>query len=130
MLTQNVSALETVRAFLNALTAFDYDAAMTLVAEDCEYENMPIGKVTGPAGVRGVLEPFFSPTLENEFRVLRELTNGKTVFTERLDCHRLETGWVELPITGVWEVENGLITTWREYFDAATLLSKWPAPAS
>ncbi len=128
MITQTISAAETVHAFLNAIAAFDYDAAMTLVADNCQYENMPMGKAIGPAGVRGVLEPFLSPTLENEFLILRELTSGKTVFTERLDRHRLATGWVELPVTGVWEVENGLITVWREYFDAATILSKWPVP--
>ena len=110
MTTTQMSAGETVHAFLNAVTAFDYDAAMTLIADGCEYENMPMGKAIGPAGVRGVLEPFFSPTLENEFRILRELTNGNTVFTERLDRHRLATGWVELPVAGVWVVENGLIT--------------------
>ncbi len=128
MTITQMSAAETVHAFLNAVTAFDYDAAMTLIAEDCEYENMPMGQAIGPAGVRGVLEPFFSPTLENEFLILRELTNGDTVFTERLDRHRLATGWVELPVAGVWVVEDGLITIWREYFDAATILSKWPAP--
>ena len=128
MTTSEMSAAETVHAFINAVTAFDYDAAMTLIAEGCEYENMPMGKAIGPSGVRGVLESFFAPTLENEFLILRELTNGNTVFTERLDRHRLATGWVELPVAGVFEVETGLITVWREYFDAATILSKWPAP--
>ena len=54
MQTQHLDAAGTVYAFLNAVKAFDYDAAMTLIAEDCDYENMPLGKVTGPAGVRGV----------------------------------------------------------------------------
>jgi limonene-1,2-epoxide hydrolase len=31
---------------------------------------------------------------------------------------------------GVFEVEDGLITLWRDYFDAATILSKWPAPSA
>jgi len=128
MTITETSAGDTVHAFLNAVTAFDYDAAMTLVSEGCQYQNMPMGKAVGPAGVRGVFEPFFSPTMENEFRILRELTNGNTVFTERLDRHRLATGWVQLPVAGVWEVENGLITVWREYFGAATILSKWTAP--
>ena len=127
MQTQLLDAAGTVHAFLNAVKAFDYDAAMTLIAEHCDYENMPLGKVTGPAGVRGVLEPFFSPTIANEFIILRELTDGKRVFLERLDRHQLETGWVELPVAGIFEVENGQITVWHDYFDAATILSKWPA---
>lgn len=121
---------ETVRAFLKAMEVLDYDSALTLIADTCEYENMPMGKVVGPAGVRSVLEPFFAPTLENEFRILRKLTSGKTVMAERLDRHRLETGWVELPVMGVFEVENGLITLWRDYFDLATITGKWPAPAA
>lgn len=130
MPTIQLDAAGTVHAFLNAIKAFDYDAAMTLIAETCEYENMPLGKVVGPAGVRGVLEPFFAPTIANEFIILRELSNGKTAFMERLDRHQLGSGWVELPVTGVFEVEDGLITLWRDYFDAATILSKWPAPSA
>lgn len=128
MPTLQLDPAGTVHAFLNAVKAFDYDAAMTLIAETCDYENMPFGKVTGPAGVRGVLEPFFAPTLANEFIILRELTDGKRVFLERLDRHQLATGWAELPVAGVFEVENGQITVWHDYFDAATILSKWPAP--
>jgi limonene-1,2-epoxide hydrolase len=43
MTTTQLSPAETVHAFLNAITAFDYDAAMTLIAPGCEYENMPMG---------------------------------------------------------------------------------------
>jgi limonene-1,2-epoxide hydrolase len=127
MTLPEATPLETVQAFLRAMAVLDYDAALTLIAETCEYENMPMGKVVGPAGVRSVLEPFFAPTLENEFLILRQVTSGKTVFAERLDRHRLETGWVELPVAGIFEVENGLITLWRDYFDLATIMGKWPA---
>ncbi len=128
MTQANGPAAETVHAFLRAIAAFDYEAAKSLIAERCVYENMPFGRAIGPAGVRGVLEPFLSPTLENEFLIRREITDDRAVFTERLDRHRLATGWVELPVAGIWEVEGGLITEWREYVDAATILSKWPKP--
>ncbi len=72
----------------------------------------------------GVPEPFVSPTLENEFIILRELTKGKTVFTERLDRRRLAAGWAGLPVAGVWEGENGLITVWRECSDLAAIMSR------
>jgi len=53
---------------------------------------------------------------------------GPVVFIERVDRHRLATGWVELPVTGVLEAHEGRITLWRDYFDLATLASAWPAP--
>jgi len=122
------SPLEITKLFLKAMEPLGYDSALKLVAETCEYTNPPpIGTVHGPAGIRAVLEPFFSPTLENEFRILREAATGPVVVLERLDRHRLADKWVELPVTGVFEVHGGLITYWRDYFDAATILSQWPA---
>jgi limonene-1,2-epoxide hydrolase len=118
--------METIKAFMAAMTVLDYDTAVTFIAPDCEYDNVPMGKVTGPAGLRGVLEPFFAPTIENEFRILRSVADGPVVFLERLDRHLLSTGWVELPVTGVFEVHDGLITLYRDYFDLNTIMSKWP----
>jgi limonene-1,2-epoxide hydrolase len=109
------------------MTKLDFDAALQYVADDCEYTNIPLATVRGPVGVRAVLAPFFAPTLENEFVILREATSGPIVFLERLDRHRLATGWVELPVTGVYEVHDGRIALWRDYFDAATILKHWPA---
>jgi limonene-1,2-epoxide hydrolase len=125
------SPTEVVNAFMKAFAADDYDTALSYIAPDCEYSNMPEGmpKVRGPEGVRAVLGPFFAPSLENEFIILRQVADGPVVISERLDRHRLATGWVELPVTGVYEVHDGLITVWRDYFDAATILSKWPTGA-
>ncbi len=122
-----MTPLETIKAFMKAMELLDYDTALQYVAETCEYTNPPpIGTVTGPAGMRAVLEPFFAPTLENAFVILRELAAGPVVMLERLDRHRLADKWVELPVTGVYEVHEGKITYWRDYFDAATIMAQWP----
>lgn len=127
MTATSPSPVEIVRLFLADMERLDYDAGLKWVSAACEYVNPPpLSVVHGPEGVRGVLEPFFAPTLENEFKILREAVNGSVVFLERLDRHRLADRWVELPVTGVFEVQAGQITYWREYFDAATILSQWP----
>lgn len=127
-MTAATDPLSIVQAFLKAMEPLDYDTALQWVASDCAYTNPPpLGSVQGPAGIRAVLEPFFSPTLENEFRVLRHAVNAGTVMIERLDRHRLADKWVELPVTGVFEVQDGLIVYWRDYFDVATIMSEWPA---
>jgi limonene-1,2-epoxide hydrolase len=127
MTDTSTQAIEVVRRFLKAMEPLDYDTALALVSPTCIYINPPpIGEVSGPEGIRAVLEPFFSPTLENEFKILRQSASGGVVFLERLDRHRLKDKWVELPVTGVFEVKDGLITYWRDYFDAATILARWP----
>lgn len=120
------SPLAVVRAFMPAMAAKDYAAGLAHVTDDCEYTNMPMGTVTGPQGIRGLLEPFFAPTLENEFIFLRTAEAGPVAFVERLDRHRLADRWVELPVTGVFEVRDGKIAVWRDYFDLNTIVSQWP----
>jgi len=118
--TGPASPLDVVEAFLEAFAAMDFDAALARVADDAEYTNVPIGTVRGHAGVRAVLEPFFAPIHENEFVVVRKAAAGPVVFLERLDRHRLDHGWRELPVSSVFEVHHGRITVWRDYFDLAT----------
>ena len=108
-----------VEAFLTAFEAMDFEKALAHIAEDAEYTNVPMGTVHGPADVRAVLEPFFAPIHENEFVILRRASEGAFVFVERLDRHRLDHGWRELPVNSVFEVRDGRIVVWREYFDLA-----------
>jgi limonene-1,2-epoxide hydrolase len=98
----------------------DFDRALAFLADDCEYTNVPIGTVRGHDGVREVLGPFFAPIHENEFVQLRAAADGPVVFVERLDRHRLDHGWRELPVNSVFEVHDGRITVWRDYFDLMT----------
>lgn len=115
---QGREPIEVVEAFLHAFEAMDFDAALAYLDADVEYTNVPIGTVRGHAGVREVLEPFFAPIHENEFLILRRAATGAIVFLERLDRHRLDHGWRDLPVNSVFEVSaDGLITVWRDYFD-------------
>lgn len=112
--------IEVVESFLDAFAAMDFDTALTLLSDDVEYTNIPIGTVRGHAGVREVLEPFFAPIHENVFVISRRASSGHVVFLERLDRHRLDHGWRELPVNSVFEVHDGKVTVWREYFDLLT----------
>jgi limonene-1,2-epoxide hydrolase len=115
-----MSAAGVVHDFLKTFESMDFDAALPYLSDDCESTNVPLGTVHGRAGVRSVLEPFFAPIHENDFVILRSAAEGSTVVVERLDRHRLDHGWRELPVVGVFEVNDGRITVWRDYFDATT----------
>ena len=112
-----------VERFMAAMEKLDYDNALTHVSDTIVYTNIPMGPVEGPDAVRGLLEPFFASTLENKWVISHMAVNGPTVFIERLDRHHYPEGWAELPVVGVLEVHDGLITAWRDYFDLATLQS-------
>ncbi|MGB5756046.1 MAG: limonene-1,2-epoxide hydrolase family protein [Acidimicrobiales bacterium] len=116
----NNSPSHVVTTFLKTFEAMDFDNALTYLADDCEYTNIPMSTVNGHEGVRSVLRPFFEAIHENEFVILRSAAEGPVVFMERLDRHRLDHGWRDLPVNSVFEVHDGLITVWRDYFDLLT----------
>ena len=120
MSTDTADPSTTVEAFLRAFEAMDFDTALTYLADDVEYTNIPMGTVRGHAGVREVLTPFFAPIHENEFIIHRRAADGPVVFLERLDRHRLDHGWRDLPVNSVFEVHDEKITVWRDYFDLLT----------
>jgi len=128
MTKSSETPITVVKNFMSAMEKGDYDTALKLVAQNCEYANMGVlPTVYGPEGVRALLEPFFAPTLENQLQIIRSASDGAVVFVERLDRHRLPDKWVELPVTGVFEVHDGQITLWRDFFDGPTILKEWPA---
>lgn len=47
---------------------------------------------------------------------------------ERTDYITLNRRPVTLPICGVFEIENGRIKAWREYFDLAPAKAAYDAP--
>lgn len=109
---------------MKAMEINDLAGAAAYVADNCEYTNIPLATtVYGPAGIAEVLGPFAAGISENEFQILREAAAGPIVFMERLDRHHFAHGWRELPVTGVFEVSDGRITVWRDYFDAAMFQS-------
>lgn len=115
-----MTPMETVRALLAHMEAKTFSEAIGLIDPECEYTNIPMGMVQGPKEILAQLEPFFASIEENEFIIPRSAADGQVVCVERLDRHRSARGWWELPVTGIFEVHEGLITVWREYFDLAT----------
>lgn len=117
---------ETVDAFMAAINAFDLGAATALLSEDCEYDNVPMGKIHGRATVHDRLEPMMERCSELEWITVRQASTGPLVLNERLDRFLWPHGWVEMPCAGVFEVHDGLITLWRDYFDLATYHEQLP----
>ena len=124
-----MDALETVHAFLAAAEKRDYDASLPLLAEDVEYQNMPLPPVHGREAVRETLEALLSMCTGLEVVTHRELVSGDTVMNERTDRFMLKGEWVDLPVAGVFVVRDGQIALWRDYFDLPSLTDQMAAAA-
>jgi limonene-1,2-epoxide hydrolase len=112
---------ETVTTFIAAIERKDIAAAVALTAADISYENMPISPVVGHDGLAATLEMFLAAAAEVDWQILNQYEIGSVVFNERLDRFRIGDGWLELPIAGVFHIDDsGKIVLWRDYFDMAT----------
>jgi limonene-1,2-epoxide hydrolase len=123
-----------IRTFIDLLVTRELDAAATMVSNDFEYDNVPMGKAFGPDGLRSTLTGFFSMCTGIEWIIVRQTSTGDlthgTVLNEREDRFEMHGRWVTLPVAGVFEIRDGMIVLWRDYFDRATLIEAMSPPAA
>jgi limonene-1,2-epoxide hydrolase len=112
-----MNADRTVSAFCDALTRGDLDEAMKLVADDCVYHNIPLEPVKGAAAIRTTLQGFMQMLGSIEIDTKRQIAVGDLVMNERVDTFSPPgKGRYGLPVAGAFEVKNGKIVAWRDYF--------------
>lgn len=98
----------------------DVEGMLGLLADDCAYHNMPMEPVVGTAAINEVMSLFFDVAVGFRIELHRQMTDGAVVMQERTDYYTVAGQEIVLPICGVFEVHDGRITAWREYFDGAT----------
>ncbi len=69
------------------------------------------------------------PSFGFEVKIHRIAVNGPVVLTERTDVLRLGPVRLQFWVCGVFEVKDGRITLWRDYFDMYDM-TKRPSAAS
>ena len=88
--------------------------------EDGVYHNMPIQPIEGREAIRVFLTGFLSAVDTVEFRILHQVASGDVVMNERVDVFRTPEGREgSFPVAGIFEIRDGKIAAWRDYFDMA-----------
>jgi len=85
--------------------------------EDAVYHNIPVDPAVGHDAILALLNMFMGAIDRVEFQVRNIAAVGDTVLTERVDVFYLPNGTIELPVMGTFEVKDGKIAAWRDYFD-------------
>lgn len=126
MSNDNAVVLELIDAFNN----MDLDRVVACFAEGAIYHNMPMEPVTGPDAIRGVLQGFMASSSAVQWDLLNIVGADGVVLTERVDKFKVNDVWIELPVMGTFEVSDGKITAWRDYFDLGQFQAQMAAAAS
>jgi limonene-1,2-epoxide hydrolase len=123
------SPIEVVRRFCAAwsdnMGAAELSAFFT---EDAVYHNIPLEPITGRENIASAIASFLRPGppgIESiDFRLINIAANGPVVMTERVDVFTLPSKSFELPVMGTFEVSDGKIIAWRDYFDMNQFMSR------
>jgi limonene-1,2-epoxide hydrolase len=112
---------EIATTFFKHWSANRIDEALAMLSEDVLYDNVPFPNILGRENVRKFHSDFgVGTTFKVDWQVTAIAASGNVVLNERIDIFAHESGAkITLPVMGTVTVENGQITIWRDYFDAA-----------
>lgn len=112
--------IDVIRTFCEAWSRRDPDELAEFFTADGVYHNMPIQPVKGQDKVRVFIQNFLANWTDTDWVILSMAEAGGVVFCERIDKTKTTAGDVDLPCVGVFEMHEGKIRVWRDYFDMGT----------
>ncbi|MGL4306221.1 MAG: limonene-1,2-epoxide hydrolase family protein [Mycobacteriaceae bacterium] len=113
--------LETVTQFLSALEQFDSEKAGNLIANNIVYTNVSLPTLRGKTTVLKALTRFTKVARHFDAKIHRITENNTVVLTERTDAMEFGPFRMQFWVCGTFEVQDGKITLWRDYFDWANI---------
>lgn len=110
-----------IDTFIDAWPRGDAAALAAFFTEEAVYHNVPLDPAVGREAIQDTFAQFMAMggTVSVELRHL--LSDEHVVMTERIDHFVSDDRIIALPMMGICEVQDGLITAWRDYFDVMHL---------
>jgi len=108
--------IATVETFLNALQEQDFDTAENALAQNLVYQNVGMPTIYGRNRAMKLFRSM-QGRAGFEVKIHRSAADGAAVLNERTDVLTFGPLRVQFWVCGVFEVHDGRITLWRDYFD-------------
>jgi len=122
-MTTPISIVESFIAGWAPNQAAMYEAFRRYFTAQTVWENVGVATTTGIDEAIGFFEGFPMKIDHIKVDMLAIAANGNVVLTERIDhlCGKDGKILLSLKLMGIFEVQGGKISKWRDYFDTATL---------
>jgi limonene-1,2-epoxide hydrolase len=109
-----------VREFCAAWERRDKQALLDAFTEDGVYHNIPTAPAVGKQAIGALLDFVLAQAGDAiTFEITHVAADGDVVLTERVDTFTTGDKKVTLRVMGAFEVRDGKIAAWRDYFDMA-----------
>jgi limonene-1,2-epoxide hydrolase len=113
-------AEQIVTRFVASWERHNVDEVLGYFSEDAVWRPGPMEPAIGKSALRDAISAWFGGVTHLGAEIHAQVSDGKTVMHERTDRFMLGNREIATPIGAAFEIENGLITAWREYFDLPT----------
>jgi limonene-1,2-epoxide hydrolase len=115
-------------AFMSAWANRDAAQVASFFSEDAAYHNVPMDPVVGRSAIEATVADFMTMGGQVRVDISHIVAEGPVVMVERVDHFVGGERTITIPIVGVFEVREGKIKAWRDYFDSAQLAGQPDAP--
>ena len=116
-----------IRDFLGAWERRDTEYIVDHFTDDGVYHSIPLAPIVGKPAIRDFVSRF-ADVPPGRLVIHHQIASDDVVMNERTDYITINGRPVTLPICGVFEIENGRIKAWREYFDLAPAKAAYEKP--
>ena len=127
-LTTTAANTDTVQAFLVALAEEDFDTVESLAAAELVWQNVGLPSLRGRARIMKLLRRG-EGRLGFAVKFHNIAADGSTVLTERTDAIIIGPLRLQFWVCGRFEVRDGQVELWRDYFDFFEIMVKAPLRA-
>ncbi|ALR12549.1 limonene-1,2-epoxide hydrolase [Mycobacteroides saopaulense] len=121
---------EIVREFCGLWAAMDVERMIAFFTEDSVYHNIPMEPAVGREAIATLIRGWSAAMEGIDFEIHRQVCAGNVVMNERTDTLRVNGVRVPLPVMGIFEIADGKIHAWRDYFDMNTMTAAFQAASA
>ncbi len=111
------AAEQVVRDLCDGVGKHDAEALRQFFTDDVVYHNIPMDPAIGIDAAIAVIDGFFAMSESLTIETLHLAVRDNVVLTERIDTFTIGDKVAPLPVMGTFEIRDGKISAWRDYFD-------------
>ena len=114
---QAAESVALIRRFIEACVRAEPDEFAAYFTEDAIWWNAPWSAVNGRAAIRETLRRGAEKMTALPWEIRHIVGDGDIVMTERVDNFLVGQAHVSVPCMGIFELRDGKIAAWRDYWD-------------
>jgi limonene-1,2-epoxide hydrolase len=125
----NAGSIALIRNFIDACIRADPDEFANYFTEDATWWNSPWRPIQGRAAIRDTLRRGAARMKALPWEIRYIVADGDVVMTERVDHFLVGGDRISVPCMGIFELRDGKIAAWRDYWDLKQFEAQLPRSA-